>query len=619
MKTSLLSNYLLRSWERSKAHGASLEKAKDAFLQGSELQLHQEKIEELLTSIRPSMEQLATSLKSSNSAVIISNSSGILLENVGELPFLQEPEKIHVQKGACWAEQVRGTNSAGTVSVEEKSLAVIGREHYLTPHHNLYCAGSPIFKPTGEMEAVLNISGHSSVYHPSLLGMVDVIARNFENWRLIRQPKKQLVISLYPEQEKHYEALLAVDEHGEIIGLNREARRLLQIKNISNNTIYLQELFSNTNELLQGKGIPSPHLVQLQPKDNETKSLLSSVVLDSRSREFAFSERKKVAKQFPVTKKSTSTYTFDEIYGEDPTFQAALSTAKRAASTNYTVVITGESGTGKEMISQAIHQASSRSAKPFVALNCGGIPKSLAESELFGYEAGAYTGAKQSGQPGVFEQANGGTLFLDEIAELPMEIQITLLRVLQDFKVRRIGGLTPVQVDVRLITATHTNLWEKVKEGSFRADLFYRLQGVSVELPPLREREDRLQFARGLLFTTQKELHRQPLTFSPAAEQFILNYSWPGNVRQMSSAIREAVFSSTEDSIDVSSFPSYMLSSFQETETMGSLLQDAENKIIIETMNKTNGNITKAANILGIGRNTLYRKLGNLSWETDKR
>ncbi|WP_245553046.1 sigma 54-interacting transcriptional regulator [Brevibacillus massiliensis] len=224
-------------------------------------------------------------------------------------------------------------------------------------------------------------------------------------------------------------------------------------------------------------------------------------------------------------------YSFYDIYGRDEKFQAAIRLAKRAAATDYTVMLSGESGTGKDIVSQAIHLASMRSNKPYVAINCGAIPKSLLESKLFVYEAGAFTGAKQSGQPGKIEQAHGGTLFLDEIAEMPPEMQVALLRVLQDFTVTRIGGIKPIQVDVRIITATHADLWKNVQEGKFRADLFYRLQGVQVTLPPLREREDRLELAKLLLKGIGSELDQGPLSLTTAAERLIERYPWPGNVR----------------------------------------------------------------------------------------
>lgn len=606
--SGLTNEQLLKSWERSKKHGADLLKAKEAILPSSEFKQYREQSEELLNSIYPKIEYLAHSLKSSNSVVVISDSSGVLLESIGDPKFLHDTEKIHLQNGACWSEQVRGTNSAGTISVEKKALAVVGKEHYLPSHHMLYCVGSPLFDPHGELLAVLNISGYASLYRPYMLGMVDVIAQNIENWFLVCQPKQQIVISLSPaDQPAKYEALLAVDQHGAIIGANREARRLFQVDNISFSQVYLEDLLSNTHQLFRNT---SCHFLQLQTKTKEKYNVIASVLMNSFPPKVLFSEQP--TKQLPTsrTKKQSCThYTFQDIYGEDETLQAALHTAKRAALTNYTIMITGESGTGKEMVSQAIHHASSRSTKPFVAINCGGITKSLMESELFGYEAGAFTGAKQTGQPGIFEQADGGTLFLDEIAELPMEIQIALLRVLQDFQITRIGSTKPIQVDVRIITATHTDLWKKVQEGSFRADLFYRLQGVNVKLPPFRERTDRLQLANILLKTIAQELHTHKLTFSPSAENVIKNYSWPGNIRQVKAAIREAAFLSTDGVVDIDNFPSYILESFQKEEDSGSLLKEAENKAIAEAMTRAGGNITKAARILGIGRNTLYRKL----------
>lgn len=312
-------------------------------------------------------------------------------------------------------------------------------------------------------------------------------------------------------------------------------------------------------------------------------------------------------------RKKNNRDSFHHIYAEDERLQTAISLAKKVAATNYTVSILGESGTGKDLMSKAIHAASDRADKPFVALNCGGITESLANSELFGYEGGAYTGAKQSGHPGVFEQANNGTLFLDEIAELSMDNQTTLLRVLEDFQVKRIGSTKTVPVDVRLITATHTDLWEKVKAGTFRSDLFFRLQGVSIFLPAFRERTDRLSFAKFLLKDIANELNINNLRLSDDAVQFINNYSWPGNIRQVKSALREAAFLCQDHIITGDDFPFYIRKEHHSLPTTGSLLKDKENEVIMEVMHKTKGNISEAARILGIGRTTLYKKLQTLS------
>lgn len=278
----------------------------------------------------------------------------------------------------------------------------------------------------------------------------------------------------------------------------------------------------------------------------------------------------------------------------------------------------GESGSGKDVVSQAIHLASERADKPFVAINCGAIPKSLLESELFGYEPGAFTGAKQTGQPGKFEQAHQGTLFLDEIAEMPSEMQVALLRVLQDFTVYRVGGTKPIHVDVRIITATHTDLWQKVQEGSFRADLFYRLQGVQVTLPPLRERADRLQLAQLLLHGIEAQLGTGPLALGTSAKKLIESYSWPGNVRQLAAALREAAFLSEGGKIERERFPAYILSSFSAKPAEGQISDAQKERTqsgksdMVDVFLQTGGNISETARILGIGRNTVYRKLKKL-------
>ncbi|MDQ0191643.1 sigma-54-dependent Fis family transcriptional regulator [Alicyclobacillus cycloheptanicus] len=229
--------------------------------------------------------------------------------------------------------------------------------------------------------------------------------------------------------------------------------------------------------------------------------------------------------------------------------------------------------------------------------------------ELFGYEPGAFTGAKQSGHPGKIEQANGGTLFLDEIAELPMEVQVALLRVLQDHTVTRVGGIKPIKVNVRIVTATHADLWQMVRNGTFRSDLFYRLQGIHITLPPLRKRTDRLYIGRLLLDSIKGELGYSQLRLSSKVERFIDDYHWPGNIRQLESVMREAAFLSKDGLIDLDCLPHYILSDFSCTESGKSTLKRTEEETIEQVLRQTGGNISEAARILGIGRNTLYRKM----------
>lgn len=610
-----MNEQLKKSWERSQMYRVNFTKAKDAILSEYEFKKYKEQKEGFLKDIHPTIEQLAHRIKPSGSVVIINDTNGFILENVGERKFLKDHEKIYLQNGACYSEQVRGTNSLGTICIEKKPLAVVGKDHYLEAHQRLYCIGSPIFDLSGDLLAVLNISGYKDLYHPPMLDMIDNVARKIEDSFLFRQPKPQLILSLHPEQQANYQALLAVNEDGLITGANREARSLLNMETLVPEKLHIDEVLIGTNSLLEGKVYTDS--ISLHKKDSEQNRLLGSVLLDSRVSPFSFSKnnsQSKPAAKPKLSKGNRSFYNdaFDNIYGTDKAFLKAINTARKASATNYMIMVTGESGTGKDMLSLAIHNASSRSNKPFVALNCGGITKSLMESELFGYEAGAFTGAKQSGHLGKFELADGGTLFLDEIAEMPMEMQVTLLRVLQDFTITRIGGIKPIHLDVRIIAATHTDLWKKVQDGSFRADLFYRLQGVQITLPSLRERTDRLQLAELLLKKVEDELGEKKLTFSADAKRLIETYTWPGNVRQVLGALREAAFLSNDGWIDFDCFPTYILSSYQQPNIDNSSLKQKEYQGIVEILKKTEGNISEAARILGIGRTTLYRKIKKL-------
>jgi transcriptional regulator of acetoin/glycerol metabolism len=599
--------FLLKSWERSSQYHVDPQTAKDAVLGADEFRQYCEQKQSFLREIRPTWERLTHALKSSGSMAVLADPQGYILESAGDPVFLKDAEKVHLQRGACWSEQARGTNAIGTVIAERQPLQVIGKEHYLEANHILFCAASPIFNPSGELYAVLDISGYHEQYHASVLGMVDMTARSIEDWLLMRQEEKQLLLALDAERGHFRRALIALNEDGIIIGLNREARSLFAEDLHRENRI--TDLLSGIDPLLQGNR-PSSQ-IPVQRKKGKADKWVATVVMDTRPTRFFMSRSegkgKAVHRLFP------SRYTFADLYGHDRTFLSVLELAKRAAATDYPILVTGESGTGKEMVSQAIHQASRRADRPFVAVNCGAVAKSLMESELFGYEAGAFTGAKQSGQAGKFELADGGTLFLDEIAEMPPDMQVALLRVLQEFTLTRVGGSRPVPVDVRIIAATHKDLWKEVQEGRFRADLFFRLQGVQIRIPPLREREDRLDLAVFLLEKIRLELGRSSCALSSAAQRLIQSYTWPGNIRELHAALRHAAFLSDGKTIEPHHFPEYMRDSCNPPlfNTDGSLKQ-MESHAILETLKRTEGNISQAARILGIGRNTLYRKLKKL-------
>ncbi|WP_235062602.1 sigma-54-dependent Fis family transcriptional regulator [Thalassobacillus devorans] len=602
--------WLKESWERSQMQNVDPSIAGEAIIEDSEFKIYREQYKTLFQKIIPTMDRLARWLKGTSSIVNICNPSGYVLEAKGDVRFLKDMQAIHVHRGACWSEQVQGTNSVGTVIIEKKPLVVVGKEHYLERNHRLYCAASPIFDSSGKLCAVLNISGHYKNYHPHILGIVDVAAREIEDRILIEDSNNHLIISLNSEDNLYRQALLAVDDDGVLTGVNREAKEIIDIDHQSLGNIHLSEIFSNVKPLLKRSSILSSHnFLSLKSKRNNQLIWKSQILYDKRK--YISGKSQQTSKKH-LQGNQSSLCRFDQIFGCDQKFNAAIELAKKAASTDYTILVTGESGTGKDLVSQAIHHSSDRSHQPFIAVNCGAITNSLLESELFGYEAGAFTGAKQSGKPGKFEMAEGGTLFLDEISEMPPEMQVVLLRVLNDNTITRVGGTKPLQLDIRIIAATNEDLWEKVQEGSFRADLFYRLQNLHINLPPLRERTDKLNIAEFLLEIIQKELNKKILNLSTDTKQLISSYDWPGNVRQLIGALRQAAFLTETRHIEPTHFPHYILTDLNQKKTISSL-KESELQTINETLKKTEGNISQTARILGIGRTTLYRKLKNLN------
>lgn len=310
----------------------------------------------------------------------------------------------------------------------------------------------------------------------------------------------------------------------------------------------------------------------------------------------------------------TATFKFDNIVCQNKKLKTIIARAKKVANSPSTILLTGESGTGKEVFAQAIHNASDREGGPFIPINCGAIPKELIQSELFGYDAGAFTGADRKGRMGKFEIANGGTLFLDEIGDMPLRMQVNLLRVIADRSIVRIGGTKQIPVDVRLIAATNQNLLEEIEKGNFREDLYYRLNVVPFRLPPLRERpEDVIPIANYHLSRISNKFGKDINKIHPNAKQALAAYSWPGNIREVRNAIEQAVNMTQSDTILIEHLPEYIQNQekkFTQTENHKLFrLSALEKETIGRALLHYNGNITNASKALGIGRNTLYDKM----------
>ncbi|MBZ2174928.1 sigma 54-interacting transcriptional regulator [Schnuerera sp. xch1] len=312
-----------------------------------------------------------------------------------------------------------------------------------------------------------------------------------------------------------------------------------------------------------------------------------------------------------------SRYTFDSIITQNPKMEYLKKLGRTAAQSNSTVLILGGSGTGKELFAQAIHKASYRKFSPFIPINCAAIPRELLESELFGYEAGAFTGAKRGGKPGKFELANGGTIFLDEIGDMPLEMQVKLLRVLEEKRFERVGGNKKITLDVRIIAATNKNIEDAVERGTFREDLYYRLNVINIDIPPLKERIDDIPLlANHLLVNLCEELDMERRELSKKTIEILMNYKWPGNIRELRNILERAITISTGNVILPEHLPERLLNSrgyfkrnVEKIRPLKDTVANAERQAIINAIIKSKGNKTLAAKKLGIHRTALYKKL----------
>lgn len=435
------------------------------------------------------------------------------------------------------------------------------------------------------------------------------------------------------------EAVTIVDADGTVTHWNRAAEELYNIpaceivgKNIADfgwNSLKIAQILNERRPIRQAYHEPRPGthvLVNTSPvfAGNEIIGAISSEQDVSKlvrlgDELFATTSQLRTLED-EITKYAPTDDPFYRIKGNGPAISRAIRVARRVAATDATVLITGESGVGKELFAHAIHRASPRSKQPFVAINCGAIPAALFESELFGYQGGAFTGADRKGKPGKLELAHKGTLFLDEVGEMPLEMQVKLLRVLQERQFYRVGGTAPVQVDVRILAATNRDLEERVASGEFREDLFYRLNVVAVEIPPLRERvEDIPELVQ--LFTREIALqHGKPIPrFDPEVIVTLMNYSWPGNIRQLRNVIERLVILTEDDCIRREHLPSSVqvprLDAESTVPAQSLLARDnragyeSEPQLIQNALRTTYGNKAAAAKLLGISRGTLYNKL----------
>jgi sigma-54 dependent transcriptional regulator, acetoin dehydrogenase operon transcriptional activator AcoR len=553
--------------------------------------------------------------------VILCNEKGQLLKSIGDLETLSMAEKIGFVEGADWSEQSMGTNAIGTSIVIDQPIQIYAEEHYSQICQSWTCSAAPIHDPKGNIIGVLNVSGPYEKVHPHTLGMVVSAVKAIEyQLELNEKTEKNIMMQRFLEATTNNmkESILIIDKEGRIIKANDQLKKILCLDQLCLEGKRIDELFTNkaiiSNEpvYLQNQEL---HL-KVKPSGNIHHVMVDKIPIYKDKRWIGsmimLKEIQKVRQFVNRLSGNQAKITFDDIIGQHLYFVQKVNEAKLAAATDSNVLILGESGTGKEMFAQAIHNASNRKNKPFIAINCGGIPRDLLGSELFGYEEGAFTGAKKGGSAGKFELADGGTLFLDEIGEMSLEMQVLLLRVIQEKEVMRIGGHKVIPVDVRIIAATNKNLRDEVEKGSFREDLFFRLNVMPITLPPLRERkEDIPHLVHHFIDKLCKKLNKPFPEIRLDFLQALIQYDWPGNIRELQNILERTLNRHTKTVLSAKDLPEEVFQMFPmpKKEEVFVHRDDIKKQSLIQALRLFNGNISKAAKHLGISRSTFYRHM----------
>jgi len=525
-----------KSWKRCKEYKVDPLGGHGKIARAEKLSYIKDKNKELIKVARPIMENLHKFVLGTGFIIILTDSDGYIIESIGDKMTEDEAKRLNFCVGSLWTEEEVGTNAIGLCIKEDKPIQVIGAEHYCEAHHPWTCSAAPIHDDKGNLIGVLNMSGSCYKAHKHTLGIVVAAAYSIENELSLIRSHQLVDITL----ESISDGMIIVDKTYRINKMNRVGEKILGIKRqeavgldirtILKDVVFEDILSTKTSfiEKTDCDFIINNNRVTCNVKITPVKTsnqLIGIVIM--------FREMKYVHKTVNIVTGNKARYSFDDILTRNERMKRTIKDAQKFARTRGCVLIEGESGTGKELLAHSIHNFSNRREGPFVAVNCASIPRELVESELFGYERGAFTGAVKEGKPGKFELANGGTIFLDEIGELPLDLQAKLLRVLDSYTVVRVGGKYEKKLDVRVVCATNRNLLEEVRRKNFREDLYYRLNVFKVNIPPLRERKEDIKL---YIEHFIERLNKINLTNKKASPQFITcaeNYIWKGNVREL--------------------------------------------------------------------------------------
>jgi sigma-54 dependent transcriptional regulator, acetoin dehydrogenase operon transcriptional activator AcoR len=576
----------------------------------------------------------------SGCALLLTDAGGIVLYEKADPTILQTFRSAGLQLGADWSELRQGTNGMGTCIAENRPVIVHRDEHFRSCHIGLSCTAAPIHDPDGSLVAVLDASTlnaqgtRESQTH--VMALVHLSAKLIEKCLFLRHFQRSSVLRFHARPEfvnLQHDGALALASDATVIAADEMALRLLgvaQRRELIGRRI--DEIFDMRAEEILDPVAPSS--AGLWPVRDALLGRRYFASLSNESTDVGFSKyriptsRGPDVLQLAAPSAAKDSLTLEDLAGEDPQMLRIVRSARRVAGSAVSVMIQGATGTGKELFARALHTASGRS--PFIALNCAAIPESLIESELFGYKSGAFTGARREGMKGTILQASGGTLFLDEIGDMPLGLQTRLLRVLEEHEVVPLGADKPMKVDLRVVCASHQNLRSMIARGQFREDLYYRLNGITLELPRLVDRSDKEQLIRKLLSAETSD--GRPVAIEMDAFQRLMDYDWPGNIRELRNVIRTALAICDGGVVRLRDLPSEVRHSAVGTPSGAtqhygaepddapavfagaplSPIEAAERQALVKAIRDTEGNMARAATLLQVSRSTLYRRCRRL-------
>ncbi len=595
---------ILQSWQRCRRLGLPAEASPSIEpIPDARLREMRERNERLWRLARAELASLSSDADASGSIVVLTDDSGWVLDAAGHPQFLDKAGRVALMPGTCWNEAQVGTNAIGTAIVERRAVEVRGSEHYRATHGILTCNATPIHDPYGRLVGVLDITGDSRAQHLHALGLVRMAVANIEHryfddgiddCELLRLHRDPTLLG------SAREGLLAF-RAGKLVAANQAGLALLDLQRDDLGRATYDGLFDDALSLLRRDGVLRDRFGR--PLFGRIDEACATQRIDVPAAP-ARSVRAHAIARPPVRTIDAPLF--------DAATTAALDRACRVLDAELPVLIVGETGTGKEVFARELHRRCARQGQPFVAVNCAALPEGLIEAELFGYEEGAFTGARRQGNPGLLRQANGGVLFLDEIGDMPLALQPRLLRVLQERELSPLGGGKPVKLDFALICATHCDLETAIAERRFRADLYYRVAHHIERLAPLRDAADRAAIVAALWSRIA-----QQRALTDEAQRALAAHAWPGNWRQLVACLRTLVALHDEGAkIGLDALPGYLQT--PKPQAMGALslaggiaqLDVVEETAMRETLTACDGNVARAARLLGVNRSTLYRRLG---------